>query len=245
MKKGWILSGVIIVLTALAMACGDSATSVPVTTSDESVLTATPTAVSTPTPKARATARPTPTPLPPGFIVDSTADVVDANPGDGICDDGSGNCTLRAAIMEANASPGADTINLSADTYILSIPGTNPLRITDDLTINGAGARATIIDADRLYRVILIDVPSTVGFFRMAIQNGESETGGGISNEDGTLTLIDSFVSGNSAEERGGGILNLVGGQLTLKNSRVNSNTADRFGGGIFNQNSTLTVTDS
>ncbi len=36
------------------------------------------------------------------FTVNSTIDAVDANPGDGSCDDGAGNCTLRAAIMEAN-----------------------------------------------------------------------------------------------------------------------------------------------
>ncbi len=35
--------------------------------------------------------------------VGSTDDTGDANPGDGICDDGTGQCTLRAAIEEANA----------------------------------------------------------------------------------------------------------------------------------------------
>ena len=48
------------------------------------------------------------------FTVDSPADVVDASPGDGACDDGSGNCTLRAAIQEANALAGADEITLPA-----------------------------------------------------------------------------------------------------------------------------------
>ena len=33
------------------------------------------------------------------FTVTSTADGNDVNPGDGVCDDGSGNCTLRAAIQ--------------------------------------------------------------------------------------------------------------------------------------------------
>lgn len=48
------------------------------------------------------------------FSVDSTADLVDANVGDGICDAGGSVCTLRAAIQEANAVAGADTIDLSA-----------------------------------------------------------------------------------------------------------------------------------
>ncbi len=54
------------------------------------------------------------------FTVDSTADVNDAVPGDGICSDGSGSCTLRAAISEANALTGADTIILPAGTYTLA-----------------------------------------------------------------------------------------------------------------------------
>jgi len=48
------------------------------------------------------------------FTVNSTADLVDANVGDGVCDAGGSVCTLRAAIQEANAVVGADTIDLSA-----------------------------------------------------------------------------------------------------------------------------------
>jgi CSLREA domain-containing protein len=40
------------------------------------------------------------------FTVDSTTDAVDAVPGNGICADASKNCTLRAAIQEANALGG-------------------------------------------------------------------------------------------------------------------------------------------
>ena len=37
------------------------------------------------------------------FAVDVTTDTPDANPGDGVCADAGGNCSLRAAVMEANA----------------------------------------------------------------------------------------------------------------------------------------------
>jgi len=47
------------------------------------------------------------------FTVNSTGDTSDANAGDGICDDGAGSCTLRAAIEEANATPGSDTIDFN------------------------------------------------------------------------------------------------------------------------------------
>ncbi len=56
----------------------------------------------------------TPVPVPPSppFIVNTTADTGDTSP-DGVCDDGAGNCTLREAIQEANASVDLNNIHFS------------------------------------------------------------------------------------------------------------------------------------
>lgn len=73
------------------------------------------------------------------------------------------DCTLRGAIIKANAHMGADVINLLGVTYTLSINGTGEdaaatgdLDITDDLTLTGVGAATTIIDAaglgDRVFQ---------------------------------------------------------------------------------------------
>ena len=52
------------------------------------------------------------------FSVNSDVDEPDANPGDGQCaSTPSGACTYRAAIMEANAFDGEDTINLPSGTF--------------------------------------------------------------------------------------------------------------------------------
>jgi CSLREA domain-containing protein len=55
------------------------------------------------------------------FTVNSTGDGGDATPGDGVCETATGNgvCTLRAAIQEANALAGTDTI-------AFNIPGAGP-----------------------------------------------------------------------------------------------------------------------
>lgn len=81
------------------------------------------------------------------ITVDSTADAVDAAPGNGVCATAGGDCTLRAAIQEANALAGDDTITLPAGTYTLTIAGaheynaaTGDLDIRENLTITGAGA---------------------------------------------------------------------------------------------------------
>ena len=36
------------------------------------------------------------------LVVNSTADNTDTTPGDGVCDDGSGNCSLRSVIKQAH-----------------------------------------------------------------------------------------------------------------------------------------------
>ena len=48
------------------------------------------------------------------FIFNSTDDDVDANVGDDICETATlGECTLRAAILEANFGAGIDLINFN------------------------------------------------------------------------------------------------------------------------------------
>jgi CSLREA domain-containing protein len=62
------------------------------------------------------------------FVVDSLLDTPDATPGDGICSDGGipAFCTLRAAIMEANANPNPTALN----TINFNITGAAPFIIT-------------------------------------------------------------------------------------------------------------------
>jgi CSLREA domain-containing protein len=59
------------------------------------------------------------------FTVNSPRDRTDASPGDGVCETspGNGTCTLRAAIMEANALVGSDTVMLPGGTFTLTISG--------------------------------------------------------------------------------------------------------------------------
>ena len=70
---------------------------------------------------------------PASYVVDSTGDGGDADPTDLLCDDGTGHCTLRAAIEQANLAPGANTITFA-------IPGSGVQ------TISPATALPTISD---------------------------------------------------------------------------------------------------
>ena len=75
------------------------------------------------------------------FTVTSTGDGSDNNHGDGICDDGSGACTLRAAIEEANALTGRDLI-------AFNIPVGDPgfVASTTSFTIRPATALPSVVE---------------------------------------------------------------------------------------------------
>src|SRR5688572_22952303 len=72
------------------------------------------------------------------FRVDSTADAPDLDPGDGVCATAEAACSLRAAVQEANALPGADRIRVPAGEYVLTLAGRlEDAAATGDLDLTG------------------------------------------------------------------------------------------------------------
>ncbi len=69
-------------------------------------------------------------------------------------------------------------------------------------------------------------------------------SGGGIANVYGSLTITNSKIWQNKALEYGGGIYSEEG-QSTLTYSQINNNRANDNGGGIYSLNSSLTLTQS
>ena len=148
----------------------------------------------------------------------------------------SGAGSLRAAI--ASASSG-DTINFSVTGTITLTTGV--LEITNSLTITGPGASTLAISGGGVSGVFIVDSGATVTISGLTIENGSAS---GILN-NGTLTVTNSTLSGNSAGggSGGGGIFNL--GILTVTNSTISGNSATGgVGGGIYSLG-TLTVTNS
>lgn len=186
------------------------------------------------------------------FNVNSTADAVDDNPGNGVCHTAAGTCTLRAAVMEAVRLTTSVTINVPSGTYILSIPPITPTDgITNGdlnllpppgpyligLTINGAGMNSTIIDGNHLDRVFDVSSGRIAGISNLTIRNGSVpiyQNGGGLSNA-GSLFLDRVRVYNNSAVGGlgGGGIYN--NNRLTIFNSQIDGNSVPYYGGGIVN----------
>ena len=145
------------------------------------------------------------------FTVNTTTDSVDANPGDGLCADASGLCSLRAAVMEANALSGADNIVVPAGVYRLTLSGvaseaTGDLNLTSSITISGASAATTIIDGDNTFRVLDISGSASVVLRDLTIANGYvlDEAGAGIRITNATLSTQRVIVSGCTASTTSG-----------------------------------------
>lgn len=167
------------------------------------------------------------------FTVNSEADVPDDNVGDGVCHAElglPGVCTLRAAVQEANAHAGADTISLTAgQTYTLTRAGQDDnafngdLDITDNVTILffASGARP-VVDAGGLERAFEIH-SGNVTMFGFDITGGDA-------------TIAGDQAGGGVAVDFGAGIV-----QLSLL--RFHGNRAN-FGGGLYNDGSQTTVSD-
>ena len=163
------------------------------------------------------------------ITVNSTADNMAA---------GDGACTLREAIANVNMAgdtTGGDCVagTNAGDTIVfdLPLPATITLTmntglvISRDVTINGPGAGALVIDGSRGSRVI---AAGSVRIADLTLQNGS-----GISvNGAASVVLTNCAVRGNSGD--GGGLSIAAGGKATLLNTTVSGNTDGNNGQGIY-----------
>src|SRR5215212_1348882 len=191
------------------------------------------------------------------FVVNSNADKEDASPRDGVCETATpGECTLRAAIQEANALAGSDTISIPAGTYTLSIAGTGEdaaatgdLDITESLTINGAGMGKTILDAGDLDREFHVH-SGTLTLSDLTVQNGLADPGGALLvSRSSSITRV-SFLNNRSTSDgsngTGGAVFVSVEASADIVQSQFKSNFAYFGGGAVASANATVfTISDS
>lgn len=172
------------------------------------------------------------------YVVTKAADTAD-----GSCN---ADCSLREAIIAANANPGRDTIQLPAGLYLLTLVGpgedaaaTGDLDITDDLTLRGLRAADVLIDGNsynngNFDRVIEIRGKVSVELAQVTIQRGfvRDDATAGIRNSSGSLRLVDCVIRDNS-QTFGGSVSN--GGQLTALRTTFRDNEGSTGVGAISN----------
>jgi predicted outer membrane repeat protein len=179
--------------------------------------------------------------VPATFTVTTTLD--ELTPGDG-------KLSLREAITRANDQVGDDVIVVPAGVFKI-IAG---IGVTDGVTIQGAGAGGTVVDAQRNDRVfdVLGTAPSSIRVVieAMTTRNGEAlGYGGGIRVGNADLVIRDCVIVGNRASLDGGGISNGAApgtGDVKVVRTTVARNVAGAGGGGMnVTGSSVLTVKDS
>ena len=193
-------------------------------------------------------------------------DVANAVPGDGFCDvdldtpnppdpdvPGAflGQCTLRAAVQVANATPGPDRILLRTDTYELSLAGagedgalTGDLDVTSEVEIVGPGYQQTFIDAKRLKdRIFDVKPGGKLTLTKTSLMNGRTakddfdpgfpgEVSGGCIRSAGE-SILDEVFFFHCASSDDGGAVSVIGGTADISNAIFHTCQAKNEGGAV------------
>jgi len=172
---------------------------------------------------------------PGDFVVNTVLDAPDADAGDGVCATAEGYWSLQAAVAQANATPGRQTISLADWQFNLL----TPLEVWDDVDIVGLDAPATVLVGMGENRLITVPGGAMLTLGDVGLQGGYTEQqGGALYNASGDAMLTRVQVSGSFAQNGGGGLWN--GGSLTMVNSVVMGNSATYGAGGIANTGSLI-----
>lgn len=172
-----------------------------------------------------------------------------------------GTGSLRAAVEQANALAGADTIQFQSNLNGTLTLGSGELAIGDSTTIVGPGPYKLAIDANgasRAFRLVNANAGDKVfAISGLKIIHGNAgaasnDSGGGLFYEAGSIhadiRLTDMVFEGNSAGRKGGAI-SVTGANLTLDNVVVRGNRVNgsfqRDGGGVYFSRGLLNVAGS
>lgn len=205
-----------------------------------------------PTPENQALAI-TPVVRPANFIVGASdaalLDKRDTTPGDGFCRSEDNVCTLQAAIDEANALPGVQTIAIGSGNY--SLTEDSILEITDSVIVLGNGPGRTFITAAPNQKGVFSVNPGqslrvedlALGAGGISVQRADlvarnvrfttgsddSSFGGAVLAVRSTYQIVDSTFDGNSALD--GGALFALGEESSgsLINVTATGNTGSAF----------------
>jgi CSLREA domain-containing protein len=180
-----------------------------------------------------------------------------ADTNDGRCDS---DCSLREAVVAANSAAGADFIRVPSGLYELTRRGKREdASATGDLDIHGdvviAVEQGGFVSIDgsptgnwELDDRILDIQSGTVEVRGIGLEDGRSDSNGGIIQNSGRLTLVDVRVDYGYAFSGGGGIasgsFSNTNVSLTLIRTSVTYNRNTEEGAGI-QSSGRLTIIDS
>jgi uncharacterized repeat protein (TIGR01451 family) len=198
------------------------------------------------------------------FTVNATTDAALSSSSSTTCPTA---CSLREAVQAADNLGGANTINLPAGDYKLTIPngaaaldapatGDFDVNSGVTLTITGAGASSTTIDANYIDRAFAVHSGAGLSISGVTIEHGVQneqdpsaysgqEGEGGAVYNDGSLSISSSVLTDDTAEQGGGAVYADASASATsITNSIVTGDAAtDGSGGAIYAESGSITLT--
>lgn len=179
------------------------------------------------------------------FVVNSTADLPDANVGDGFCSDGTGNCTLRAAIEEANFTAASDTINFGIAPFDGSVKTIAPNSalpfISQPVVINGYSQTGSSANTQTISdnAVLLIELNGAnvgAGVNGIVLSAGDCSVSGLIINRFSRNGISinggdDNNISGNFIGTDATGMLDLGNGGVGIEGEFGAGSSGNVIGG--------------
>jgi Ca2+-binding RTX toxin-like protein len=158
--------------------------------------------------------------------------------------DDSGGGSLRQAILDANATAGADRVAFQSKLSGQITLASQLPNITDPVDIVGPGAAQLSVSGNNSSRIFYIyptvrGTPVTISGLTLTAGRPSSSDmtggrGGAIFIKYGKVTLDRVVISNSSSESFGGGVEN-ANGSLTVRSSTITGNSAAE-GGGISNR---------
>ncbi len=145
--------------------------------------------------------------------------------------------SLRQAVLDAATVTGTNTITFAPALSGATITLTNEIVLGSDVTIDATSLPGGVtVSGGNVTRIFYVPSGRTVSLLSLTLTGGNgvgaifSGDGGAIENNEGTLTLLQCTVSGNSGNL--GGAIENYRGVLTLTNCTLSGNSA-KFGGAI------------
>jgi hypothetical protein len=143
------------------------------------------------------------------------------------------DCSLREAVIDANAAADSDRILLSAGVYAIDLAGsgenaaaTGDLDILQDTEIVGVAAGLTILDAAGLGEPLLSsNQPGLdVALRRLTVSNSDVS---GLQLGIGTYAIEECEIRDNGTNSGHHGIITSVGANLTLRRVSIVGNSSN------------------
>ncbi|HSB90658.1 MAG TPA: choice-of-anchor Q domain-containing protein [Anaerolineales bacterium] len=163
---------------------------------------------------------------------------------DGQCT--SRDCSLREAVLAANATEQAETILLPPGTYTLTLAGggeeaaaSGDLDLVGEVTVTAAGEAdpaSVVVDASQLGDRAFHLLSGSATVKGLTVLGGEAEAGGAIRvDAASSLSLLQANIQGGQATGAGGGGAVYSEGSLTLEGATITGALSVTRGGALMN----------